>query len=503
VLTPEQLERWHKRVCARCGSFRFFSSTWPDGPVCRTCEDRGLRARGPCPSCGQVRILPGLRPSDNAPICTGCARFRQSYACSRCSEEGKLHGRRLCTRCTFADRLTDLLDDGNGRIRPDLAPLFDLLIAMDNPMTGLLWASRKHTTPLLRGLAEGRIELTHEAFHQLHPWRSASHLHELLMACGLLPKTDKRICLFERWLDEHLATINDPAQAQIIRRYATWEILPGLRGRAGQRPITVASRRFAGERINRATEFLTWLSDQGLDLRDCRQAQIDRWHAQYTGHDRRALRGFLIWCANNKLTRPFDLPATSQSKAAPITAQQRLTLLGQLLTDHTAPARSRIAAILLLLYAQPISRLVRLTLDDVIHDDGQVFIRFGEPPTPVPEPFAVLLLDYLANRANMRTATNQASRWLFPGRRAGQPLHSGYLAQLVNALGVATIAGRTAALRQHVMNAPAPIVAQALGYHHITTTRHATEAGAKFNRYASGDHTQSPRPLPRRRTDDS
>jgi hypothetical protein len=34
---------------------------------------------------------------------------------------------------------------------------------------------------------------------------------------------------------------------------------------------------------------------------------------------------------------------------------------------------------------------MRLTIDDITQDaDGQVFVRFGQPPTPVPEPFAAL-----------------------------------------------------------------------------------------------------------------
>jgi hypothetical protein len=35
---------------------------------------------------------------------------------------------------------------------------------------------------------------------------------------------------------------------------------------------------------------------------------------------------------------------------------------------------------------------------------------------------------------------------------------------------------------------PAPIVATALGYHHVTTTRLATEAGTTWSNYAPGDH---------------
>jgi len=121
-------------------------------------------------------------------------------------------------------------------------------------------------------------------------------------------------------------------------------------------------------------------------------------------------------------------------------------------------------------------------------------MRFGEPATPVPEPFATLLLQANAQRDNLDTATNPGARWLFPGRRAGQPLHASHLSQLVRDLGIPALAGRTAALRQLVLQAPAPVVAQALGYHHNTATRVATEAGTPWSRYASGDHGRGHQP---------
>jgi integrase len=174
-------------------------------------------------------------------------------------------------------------------------------------------------------------------------------------------------------------------------------------------------------------------------------------------------------------------------------------LLGQILTNANAPLRSRIAAGLVLLYAQPVSRIVRLTLDDLLQDADQVHIRIGNPASPVPQPFAALLLDYAAHRANMSTATNPGSTWLFPGRRANQPLRPEYLAKLVHQLGVPTVAGRTATIQQHVLDMPAPIVAEALGYHYVTTAKLAAQAGATWSRYASGDHVQPPS----RRTRDS
>ncbi|MFD9501065.1 hypothetical protein [Streptomyces sp. NPDC060035] len=38
--------------------------------------------------------------------------------------------------------------------------------------------------------------------------------------------------------------------------------------------------------------------------------------------------------------------------------------------------------VLVLLYAQPLSRVVRLTLDDIGGRDQQMLLRLGEPPSP-------------------------------------------------------------------------------------------------------------------------
>ncbi|MGW1893990.1 hypothetical protein ACWCP6_27615 [Streptomyces sp. NPDC002004] len=84
----------------------------------------------------------------------------------------------------------------------------------------------------------------------------------------------------------------------------------------------------------------------------------------------------------------------------------------------------------------------------------------------------------------MNTATSRDSRWLFPGRRAGQPLHPFALSELINDLGVPTTTSRAAAIRQQVLEMPAPVAADALGYHQITTARLASEAGATWSRYA-------------------
>jgi hypothetical protein len=114
------------------------------------------------------------RPNDQAAICADCAGFSTSFRCSRCSEEGKLHGGRLCTRCTLSDRLRELLSDDSGVIRPELTPLVNSLLAAERPLSILTWLyTRKDKTEsletLMRQLGQGQIALTHEAFTLCNP----------------------------------------------------------------------------------------------------------------------------------------------------------------------------------------------------------------------------------------------------------------------------------------------------------------------------------------------
>ncbi|MFD5117125.1 hypothetical protein ACFWNG_33275 [Streptomyces sp. NPDC058391] len=52
------------------------------------------------------------------------------------------------------------------------------------------------------------------------------------------------------------------------------------------------------------------------------------------------------------------------------------------------------------------------------------------------------------------------------------------------------VASRVSAIRQHVLEMPAPVVA--LGYHQVTTAKLAAQAGDTWNRYAAGDRLRSP-----------
>ena len=140
----------------------------------------------------------------------------------------------------------------------------------------------------------------------------------------------------------------------------------------------------------------------------------------------------------------------------------------------------RVAGCILLLYAQPVTRIMTITTDDIDDDNGSMVLRLGDPPAPVPEPFATLVRRLLAQRP-----TGSTSRWLFPGRRPGQPLSYITLSQGLRDLGVPLRLARVAAIRQLALQAPAPVIAEALGFHHTTTHRQTIHAGGIWNRYAA------------------
>ncbi|WP_433685004.1 hypothetical protein [Nocardia sp. CA-119907] len=71
-------------------------------------------------------------------------------------------------------------------------------------------------------------------------------------------------------------------------------------------------------------------------------------------------------------------------------------------------------------------------------------------------------------------------------------MHPETLSGLVKALGVSNVPARTSAMRQHVQQMPAAVVAEALGYHHTTTTQLAAEAATTWSRYVTASRLRSP-----------
>ena len=113
----------------------------------------------------------------------------------------------------------------------------------------------------------------------------------------------------------------------------------------------------------------------------------------------------------------------------------------------------------------------------MIRDGDQVLLRLGDPPSPVPAPVADLLARLDQQPDNMNTATNRHSPGCSPA--AGPANRWAPTTSLPDPrIGVPTTAGRVSAIRQQVLEMPSPVVADALGYHPVTTARLASQSAA-------------------------
>src|ERR1019366_1253934 len=224
---------------------------------------------------------------------------------------------------------------------------------------------------------------------------------------------------------------------------------------------------------------LTGLAGHGRELSQCTQTDIDRWSAAASRSEEQGIRPFLLWAVRSRHAPKLHLPAPVSIPPTPISQKQRIALIRRIHAGTDMDLTERVIALLILLYAQPLSRIVRLTIDDVIHDGDQVFVRLGDPPVPIPGPFAEIVTNYVANRSNLTTATNPTSRLLFPGQRAGQPLHPSSIRLRLHRLGIPNLNGRSRAIRELLLQAPAPAVAGMVGYH----PGHAEQLAVDNERY--------------------
>ena len=140
----------------------------------------------------------------------------------------------------------------------------------------------------------------------------------------------------------------------------------------------------------------------------------------------------------------------------------------------------------MLLYAQPLSRILQLTAGDLTRDDdGQTWLRLGDPPSPVPPPFDTLLHQLAASRHD-HVPANQPATGCSPAATPASPPPTGPCSTQLRDLGLPMRTARISALRQLVLQVPAPVIADALGFHHTTTTRQHANAGATWSHYVAG-----------------
>jgi hypothetical protein len=433
-------------------------------------------------------MLPGRAPSHgDQPVCVDCAGITQDYHCSRCGTETEHYRQNTCARCSLRDDLTVLfrVDDAQGS-EATATKLLGALCAAQRPESILTWLRKTGVRDLLQRLATGEIPLSHEALDQEPNSLRVEHLRSLLTHHKLLPNRDHYLALFQRWLTSKLEDVDDADIRRPVESFARWHHLRRIRSLSADGKPTRGPVHSAKQEITETIKFLTWLRlTHGRTVASCVQADVDAWLADGPT-TRHAIRTFFVWAVKNR-TGPNITIGFRQAKTVPLLTQgQRLGMLKACLTDNIDTLPYRVAATLLLLYAQPVVNIAAMKSTDVILTPDGTRLSLGEgDPAPVPEPFATLLMEHLASRPNMRTGSSSGSEWLFPGYRPGRHIHPNTLMQRLREVGINLLGARNAALRGLVTEVPAPIVAEMLGYSYQVTQKHATAAADPWSLYAA------------------
>lgn len=462
--------------------------SWPEGFICKRCYQQATRRHGLCPACRTRRLLPGLSPAGEA-ICVGCATIPKDFHCTRCNQEDEPYRKGLCTRCCLRDDLSVLLDDGSGQVHAPLIPLVEALCAQERPRSAMIWLRNPDVVAMLTAFANGSAPITYAAIDAMDSKRSALHLAELLAKHGILGDRNRVVALFQGWLDRAMPNYS-PQAAKRLTAFATWHHLRRMRALADAGTLAPSAGDTAKQEVTVAGQLLTHLEQKDIDFKQLTQADIDAWLVE--GPSTRYLaRGFVIWAVKAGHLPVVTIPNRTASTSPILSQDERLSLIRRAVNGQDMPLALRVAASLLLLYAQPVTRISRLRVQDVVITEKDVGIRFGAEPASLPRPVADLVLRHLQARPNMATAANTDSPWLFPGRAPGQPLNSQYLMSQLRRTGIHLLGARNSALRQLVLDMPPAVAAQALGYSPQVAEDHARQAGKTWVTYASYRHTKA------------
>jgi len=320
------------------------------------------------------------------------------------------------------------------------------------------------------------------------------HLRSVLVATAVLPARDEQLARIERWVTQTVNEHPDPQDKEVLHRYAVWHELRRIRQRNRGAEATYGQLDMVRQRVRGAIGLLDWLHTHGLTLATCRQPDLDTWltsndvsHRAETGH-------FVRWAISQRINPNLQFAATRWTgPARPLDQEQRWHQAKRLLHDNALDTDDRVAGLLVLLYAQRLAAISRLTIDDIDIDDATVKLRLGTVPVVLPEPLATLTRDLAGTRrGHAATGAHGTSRWLFPGGQPGRPVSADRLGERLRLLGIRPGQARSTALFQLATELPAAVLARMLGIH--------IKVAVQWQHVSAGDWTSYAADVSRRRT---
>ncbi|TXS19717.1 hypothetical protein EAO68_01835 [Streptomyces sp. wa22] len=479
---PCSAKEREEATCGGCGKHRRVNNRTATGePLCANCGNRPK----PCAGCGGIFRTSGRTP-EGEPLCQTCwAKHPAAHRpCTQCGSVERLYRREQCAACARADDLRDVLSPPGGLIHPELEPVFQALLEPP-PRTVLHWI---HKIParraVLQALAMGHGPVTHEVLDRFATAPTIEYLRAALVATGTLPFRDEQLARLNSWLAKTIARVTSAEERRLLRNYTNWQPLRRLRCLPSGQLVTHGRAETVRTEIRNVVRLLEWLHDGDTTLAACTQDQLDAWLAN--GPTTRAtVRGFLLWTSRRGHSRPLSAPVISTYFAArTIGKDRRWALVRHLGHDEQLHVVDRAAGLLLLLFAQPVGRISRLTTEHVVDRGDTLALKLGRVPVEIPTPLDDLIRQ-LVERRSGRAATVpiEEPKWLFHSIYPGQPIDPHTLGRRLKAIGIPPQLARHASLMDIASELPAVVISRLLGFHQSTGdnwTRESQGFGADY-----------------------
>jgi len=341
----------------------------------------------------------------------------------------------------------------------------------------LNWLAKSHGALTLRRMLMGELAIDHEALDERDTGQSTAYLRSWLVEAGILEPRDERLARFHRWADAQIAAVDEHPDRTHLAAYARWKLGPELARKLASANARASTHRHAYGKLRIAINLTGAMHAKGLSLPQMRQSQIEEWITIAPSRALRA-RAFLEWATENGITPALHIARPpARSSATPTDQATRLHQVSLLLDSPSAIEPSaRIAGCLLLIYGQPITRIVTLRTDDVDTTHKTVRLTFGREPIELPPRLGELLGD-------ARQAAN--GQWLLPGAKPGSHIGPERTRRRLRELHIYPSSSRPAALLALAASVPAPILSELLGYSDDTASHWRRAAGGDWARYAS------------------
>lgn len=429
-------------------------------------------------------MLPGRSSSTREPICRDCAAITTDLTCTRCRREAERFRAGLCIRCVLTDDLTAVLRPGDD-LR--LHRLIGMLADTGRPES-IYTYMRPGTKAreLLEAIGDRAIALTHEAFDALPRSNAVEHLRALLVHHRMMPaRGSETLARFEQWLAARIMALPDDGTSRLIERFATWHHLKRVRAKAADPETNLETVTHAAKQdITEAGKFLIWLRQHhNAGAEDLQQFHVDDYLSGGPS-TRKHIRNFVRWLNTHQSRRTSELDAPFRNaQTIPIITQvQRTELVRNCLEYHHVAGSTRLAGLILLLWAHPLNKIVMLRREHLATTPAGMLIKLGATPASVPEALTEMFWQQLQNPGNHNTA-NTGTDWLFPGTRAGRHLHPDTLAERLHILGIDPQRARNATIRDLAQEVDARSLMDLLGYSPGVIAQHAARAAVPMSDY--------------------